>query len=160
MPQHKLTATPAIRMLKAHGVAFTLHPYAYEEKGGTARAARSLGVDEGRVIKTLVMENEKSEPFLVLMHGDRNVSTKALARTLGVKRVRPCHPQSVYRNTGYVVGGVSPFGAKKSLAVFMEESIGGLSTLFINAGKRGLLVQISPLDLERVLNPTTVTVAI
>ncbi len=152
--------TQAIRMLKEHGVDFRLHPYKYEEKGGTEVAARELGVDEHLSIKTLVMEDEKGQPFLVLMHGDKKVSTKALARFLGVKTVRPCDPHVARKHTGYVVGGTSPFGTRKHLKVYAEASILDLPKIYINAGKRGLLAEISPVDLARILNAEPVNIAI
>ncbi|MBW1689599.1 MAG: Cys-tRNA(Pro) deacylase, partial [Deltaproteobacteria bacterium] len=117
-------------------------------------------VDESLVVKTLVMEDEAGSPFLVLMHGDRQVSTKALARILGVKSVRPCEPHVAHKHTGYFVGGISPFGTRKPLRVFVEQSILGLSKIYINAGKKGLLAEMSPGDLKKILNPTPVNVAI
>jgi Cys-tRNA(Pro) deacylase len=141
-------------------VNFSLYCYEYKEKGGTSLAAQALKVDEGLVIKTLVMEREKGNPFFILMHGDRTVSTKSLARALGVKKIRPCDPQAALRHTGYTVGGISPFGSKKSLEVFVEESIMDLSEIYINAGKRGLLAKISPKDMVRILDLTPVKVAI
>jgi Cys-tRNA(Pro) deacylase len=120
----------------------------------------ALNVAEDLVIKTLVMEREKGDPFLILMHGDRNVSTKALARALKVKKIRSCNPQEARRHTGYVVGGISPFGTKKPLDVFTEETIMDLSEIFINAGKRGLLAKMSPKDMARILNPISVKAAI
>jgi len=159
MTKDKFPATQAIRALKKHGVNFSLLPYKYE-KAGTATAAKALNVEEFRVIKTLVMEEENGTPFLMLMHGDKKVSTKALARALGVKAVRPCDPRVAHKHTGYFVGGISPFGTSKSLRVYIEESIIDLPKIYINAGKRGLMVEISPPDLTRVLNPTPVSVAI
>jgi Cys-tRNA(Pro) deacylase len=156
----KSPTTQAIRTLKERGIRFPLHPYKYEEKGGTSTAAKALRVAESTVIKTLVMEEENGTPFLVLMHGDRSVSTKALARILGVKTVRPCDPQVAHRHTGYVVGGISPFGTRKALRVYIQESILNLPKIYINAGKRGLMLEISPQDLVNVLNPTPVNVAI
>jgi Cys-tRNA(Pro) deacylase len=160
MAKERFHTTQAIRMLKEHGIDFRLHPYKYEEKGGTEVAARELGIDEHLSIKTLVMEDEKAQPFLVLMHGDKRVSTKALARFLRAKAVRSCDPDVAHKHTGYVVGGTSPFGTRKSLKVYVEASILDLPKLYINAGKRGLLAEISPLDLARILNPTPVTIAI
>jgi Cys-tRNA(Pro) deacylase len=160
MSGQKISATPGIRLLKAGAVSFSLHPYAYEEKGGTETASAALGVAEHGVIKTLVMEEDSRSPFIVLMHGDKQVSAKALARQMGVKTVQPCTPQKAEKITGYTVGGISPFGTRLSLPVYMEASIAELSEIYINAGKRGLLLSMKPRDLIRVLNPVLVTVAI
>lgn len=160
MARDRIPVTPAILQLKREGVTHTLHPYRYEEHGGTRVSARELGVDEHRVIKTLVMEDERGEPLIVLMHGDKQVSTKALARTLGVKSVSPCAPPVAERHTGYRVGGTSPFGTKKTLRIFMEEGIAALPRILINAGSRGLLAEIAPADLIRILKPVTVKVAL
>ncbi len=160
MSQDKLPITQAVRVLKENGVKFTLRTYKYEEKGGTPVASRELGVDEHQVIKTLVMEDDLKKPLLILMHGDNQVSTKNLARVLGVKSVEPCDPETAHRHTGYVVGGISPFGTRKPLQVYVEASILDLPKIYINAGKRGLLAEISPDDLKKVLNPTPVNVAI
>jgi len=157
--QKKIPTTKAIRFLREHGVDFIEHPYRYEEKGGTEAAARALGIDEHLIIKTLVMEDEKKSPLIVLMHGDREVSTKELARIMGVKSVNPCTPEVALRHTGYMVGGISPFGTKKKLPVYVEETILTLPRIFINAGKRGLLCEISPQELIRLLNPIVVRVA-
>jgi Cys-tRNA(Pro) deacylase len=160
MSSQKISVTPAIRQLKAEAVSFSLHPYAYEEKGGTATASAALGVTEHGVIKTLVMEEDSGSPFIVLMHGDKQVSAKALARQLGVKTVQPCAPRKAEKITGYTVGGISPFGTRLSLPVYMEASVAELPEIFINAGKRGLLLSMSPQDLIRILHPVLVTVAI
>jgi Cys-tRNA(Pro) deacylase len=152
--------TQAVRTLKEHGVDFSLHLYKYEEKGGTTVAARELKVDEHPVVKTLVMEDDKGVPLLMLMHGDRSVSTKALARALGVKRVTPCDPQSAHKHTGYFVGGISPFGTRRPLNVCVEATIMDLPKIYINAGKKGLLAEMSPKDLAKVLNATLVNAAI
>ena len=152
--------TQAIRVLRQKKVSFTLRPYRYQEKGGTEVASNELGVDEHQVIKTLVMENDRGTPFLVLMHGDREVSTKNLARVLGAKTVKPCEPETAHRHTGYMVGGISPFGTRKSLPVYVEETILDLPIILINAGKKGLLAQMAPGELVRVLNPAVVHVAI
>jgi Cys-tRNA(Pro) deacylase len=160
MSSQKIPVTPAIRQLKAESVPFSLHPYAYEEKGGTATAAAALGVTEHRVIKTLVMEEDSRSPFIVLMHGDKQVSAKAMARQIGVKTVQPCTPQKAEKITGYVVGGISPFGTRHLIPVYMEASIAELPALYINAGKRGLLVSIKPRELIRLLHPVLITVAI
>ena len=152
--------TRAIRMLKENKAVSTLHTYRYEEHGGTEVAAGALGVDEHQVIKTLVFEDENRAPFLLLMHGDRQASVKNLARALGVKTVRACEPRVANRHTGYTVGGISPFGTIKPLRTFVERSIQKLPRLFINAGKRGLLAEITPAELTRILNPIPVDVAI
>lgn len=159
MAKEKFPVTQAVRELRAQKADFSLHVYKYEE-GGTAVAANALNVEERWVIKTLVMEDGNGNPVLVLMHGDKKVSTKALARASGVKTVKPCEPEVAYKHTGYLVGGISPFGTKKPIKVCVEESILSLKTIYINAGKRGLLAEISPKDLERILRPTVVNVAI
>jgi Cys-tRNA(Pro) deacylase len=154
------SATPAIRVLRQHHVSFTEHPYRYEEHGGTRVSSRELGVDEHAVIKTLVMEDEDREPLIVLMHGDREVSTKQLARQIGRKVVVPCDPIVAQKHTGYMVGGTSPFGTRRPLSVYMERGILELERVYINGGRRGLLVAMTPQDLERVLTPTLVAVAL
>ncbi len=159
MTKEKLPVTSAIRFLREHQIDFIERPYKYEEHGGTETAAKAFGVDEHLVIKTLVMEDDQRVPFIILMHGDREVSTKALARTVGVKSVNPCAPETALKHTGYVVGGISPFGTKKLLPIYVEESILSLPKIFINAGRRGLLCEMSPADLVKVLNPTPVQVA-
>ena len=159
MSKDHIPATPAIRVLKDNGVDFVPRPYKYEERGGTEVAARELGVDEHLTVKTLVMEDEKKSPFVVLMHGDKEVSTRELARTLGVKTVQPCDPTAANRHTGYMVGGTSPFGTKKALPVYVEETILSLPAIYINAGRKGLLVEMKPADLVRLLKPVTVNVA-
>src|SRR5690348_12089064 len=148
-----VSATPAIHFLRKHGVAFSEHPYRYEEHGGTRVSSRELGVDEHAVIKTLVMQDDAARPLLVLMHGDREVSTKALARILGVKSVTPCAPAVADRHSGYQVGGTSPFGTRKTMPVYAERSITDLPYLYINGGRRGYLVGMTPSDLVRVLDP-------
>lgn len=160
MAREKPPITPAIRMLRAEKVAFTDHLYAYEEKGGTAVSARELGVDEHCVIKTLVMEDENRTPLIVLMHGDLQVSTRELARSAGVKQISPCSPETARKHTGYLVGGTSPFGTRRTMQVFMEEGIARLENIYINGGKRGYLVKMAPRDLVRVLKPITVNVGI
>ncbi len=152
--------TQAVRVLKQAGVAFTEHPYAYVERGGTRTFAEEHGVDEHLVIKTLIMEDDGRRPFVVLMHGDREVSTKELARTLGTKSVHPCSPATAQRHSGYLVGGTSPFGMRKPLPVYVEESILSLPKIYINGGKRGFLVGLDAQDLARVLDPVPVRVAI
>ncbi|MEO8681746.1 MAG: Cys-tRNA(Pro) deacylase [Vicinamibacterales bacterium] len=154
-----MSATPAIHALRAKQVAFTEHPYRYEERGGTAVSARELGVDEHIVVKTLVMEDERKQPLIVLMHGDREVSTKNLARQIGVKTVTACDPDAAQRHTGYLVGGTSPFGTRKTLPVYVERSITELTEIYINGGRRGFLIKLAPSDLVRVLAPTLVDAA-
>ncbi len=156
----KTPSTPATRLLREKGVAYTEHPYRYEEKGGTRVSARELGVEEHAVIKTLVMEGDDREPLIVLMHGDREVSTKALARILGKKAVHPCKPEVANRHSGYLVGGTSPFGTRKAMPVFIERSILELEKIYLNGGSRGFLVGIAPAEVVRVLSPTLVDVAI
>jgi Cys-tRNA(Pro) deacylase len=155
-----VSETPATKFLKAAGVAFTEHPYAYEEHGGTAVSARALGVDEHAVVKTLVMEDERKNPLIVLMHGDRTVSTKNLARQAGVKSIEPCRPEVAQRHSGYQVGGTSPFGTRRAMPVFLERSVLGLPRIWINGGRRGYLVGIDPQVLMRTLSPTLVDVAL
>ncbi|HWI41870.1 MAG TPA: Cys-tRNA(Pro) deacylase [Verrucomicrobiae bacterium] len=152
--------TPAVRVLRSAGIEFTEHPYRYEEKGGTAVSARELGVDEHSVVKTLVMEDEQARPLIVLMHGDRQVSTRQLARELGVKSVAPCAPAAAQKHTGYMVGGTSPFGTRKTLPVYMESSILDLPRIYINGGRRGFLVAVSPADAARLLDAVPVSVAV
>lgn len=156
----KTPSTPATRLLREKGVAYTEHPYRYEEKGGTRVSARELGVDEHAVIKTLVMEDEDREPLIVLMHGDREVSTKALSRLLGKKSIHPCKPEVASRHSGYLVGGTSPFGTRKPMPVFIERSILDLERIYLNGGSRGFLIGIAPSEVVRVLSPTPVEVAI
>jgi len=160
MSKEKIPTTPAILALKTEAADFTLHPYDYEEKGGTRVSSQKLVVNEHCVIKTLVMEDEKGSPLIILMHGDKEVSTKALARTLGVKSIAPCKPDVARKHTGYQVGGTSPFGLKKPLMIYMERSIADLSEIMINAGSRGLLAKMRPSELVRLLHPGEVTVAI
>ena len=155
-----VSETPATAFLKKHGVAFGEHVYAYEEHGGTAVSARELGVAEHDVIKTLVMEDEAKRALIVLMHGDRKVSTKNLARQIGAKKIEPCTPESANRHTGYLVGGTSPFGTKKRLPVYVEKSVLGLAKIYINGGRRGYLVSIAPAELVRLLGAKSVEVAI
>jgi Cys-tRNA(Pro) deacylase len=151
-----VSATPAIHFLRQHQVPFTEHEYRYEERGGTAASSRELGVDEHSVIKTLVMEDERKQPLIVLMHGDREVSTKNLARQADRKTVNPCAPDVAQRHTGYLVGGTSPFGTRKEMPVYLERSIAGLDRIYINGGRRGFLVSLAPTELIRVLSPTLV----
>ena len=151
--------TPATQMLDANGIQYTEHEYTYVEHGGTAVSSESLGVPEREVVKTLVMQDEDAKPLIVLMHGDRQVATKELARQAGRKRIEPCKPDVAQRHTGYQVGGTSPFGMRKPLPIFMERSIRELAQIYINGGRRGFLVRISSADLERVLKPTPVDAA-
>jgi len=151
--------TPATQMLDANGVQYTEHEYTYVEHGGTAVSSESLGVPEREVVKTLVMQDEDARPLIVLMHGDRQVATKELARQADRKRIEPCKPDVAQRHTGYQVGGTSPFGMRKPLPIFMERSIRELAQIYINGGRRGFLVRISSADLERVLKPTPVDAA-
>lgn len=154
------TATPAVHFLRKHGVSFVEHAYRYEPHGGTRASARALGVDEHAVVKTLVMENDRKQPLIVLMHGDCEVSTKELARQIGCKKVAPCAPEVAERHTGYQVGGTSPFGTRKALPVYLERSIASLPRIYINGGRRGFLVALDPADLVRTLAPTLVNAAI
>jgi len=160
MAKEKFPATQAVRTLKAHGASFVLHTYKYEERGGTEVAARELKTDEHQVIKTLVMEDDKGNPFLILMHGDKEVSTKTFARSLGVKAVNPSTPEVAHKHTGYVVGGISPFGTRKALKIYIEASILDLPKVYINAGKKGLLAEMAPKELGSLLKLVPVNVAI
>ena len=152
--------TPATMFLKAHRVAYTEHEYDYVEHGGTEVSSQALGVPEHEVVKTLVMQDENAKPLVVLMHGDRKVSTKNLARQAGVKRVEPCKPEAAQRHSGYQVGGTSPFGTRKKLPVYLERSILALPKIYINGGRRGFLVGLAPAELERTLAPRLVDVAL
>jgi Cys-tRNA(Pro) deacylase len=152
--------TPATVFLKSSGVPYTEHEYEYVEHGGTRVSSDSLDVPEREVVKTLVMQDEEGKPLIVLMHGDRKVSTKNLARQAGRKRIEPCKPEAAQRHSGYQVGGTSPFGTKKRLPVFMERSILELPFVYINGGRRGFLVRIKSEDLEKALRPQLVDVAL
>lgn len=160
MAKVKIPATQAIRVLKQHKFKFVPCPYNYEEKGGTKVSARELGVNEYSVIKTLVMEDDQGRALIVLMHGSCEVSVKHLARQLKVKQVTPCAPEKADRLTGYQTGGISPFGTKQPLPVYVEESILKLEKIYINGGRRGLLVEVDPAAISKILNPTLVSVAI
>ncbi len=160
MSREKIPSTPAVKMLRNRAVDAVFHTYRYEEKGGTGDASRKLGLDEHAVIKTLVMQTDAKKPMIVLMHGDMHVSTKKLARWIGVKTVEPCQPAVARKHTGYLVGGTSPFGTLKKLPIYMEATLADLSRVFINAGARGLLVDISSRDLIELLDPVPVHVAI
>ncbi len=139
-----VSETPATQWLRANGISFSEHPYDYVDNGGTAESARQLGVAEHAVIKTLVMQDDKAQPLVVLMHGDRQVSTKNLARAIGVKSVEPCKPEVAQRHSGYLVGGTSPFGLRKPMPVFVEATVLELDRIHINGGRRGYLVGIAP----------------
>ena len=155
-----VSETPATQWLKQRKVAFSEHPYPYEEHGGTAVSSRELGVDEHVVIKTLVMQDEKAQPLIVLMHGDKKVSTKNLARQAGCKSVEPCKPEVAQRHSGYLVGGTSPFGTRKAMPVYVERSVLVLERIYINGGRRGFLVSLNPALLPELLPVKEVDVAI
>lgn len=159
MPKESFPITHGVRFLRENGISFEPRLYRYKAHGGTGNAAVQLGVPEHRIVKTLVMETEEKRAFLVLMHGDRAVSTKQLARVLQTKEVHPCSEADAQRKTGYTVGGISPFGTKTDLKVYVESSILEMDTLLINAGKRGFLVEISPADLGKCLTIHEVAVA-
>lgn len=159
MAKDKIPVTPAIRLLRQEKVAFTPRLYAYEERGGTAVSARELGVDEHCVIKTLLMEDENKQPLIILMHGDMEVSTRQLARTVGARSISPCTPDVANRHSGYQVGGTSPFGTRRKMPVYMEETIAGLPVIYINGGGRGFLIEMDPREMMRVLEPVPVRVA-
>ena len=160
MSHDKTPMTPAVRALKQAGVPFTEHPYTYVEHGGTATFAREFGVDEHAVIKTLVMEDDAKRPLIVLMHGDREVSTKELARIRGVKSIQPCAPETAERHSGYMVGGTSPFGLRTAMPIYVEQTILELPRIYINGGKRGFLVGLDPKELAKVLTSAAVRVAV
>jgi Cys-tRNA(Pro) deacylase len=146
-----VSETPATQLLRAAGVAFTEHPYDYVDHGGTAESARQLGVDEHAVVKTLVMQDDKAQPLIVLMHGDKQVSTKNLAREIGVKAVEPCKPEVAQRHSGYLVGGTSPFGTRKPMPIYVEAGVLALPRIYINGGRRGYLVGMAPEVLTQTL---------
>ncbi|HZM34655.1 MAG TPA: Cys-tRNA(Pro) deacylase [Burkholderiales bacterium] len=152
--------TPATQFLDERGVTYSEHSYEYVEHGGAERGAEQLGVPAAEVVKTLVMQDEKAQPLIVLMHGDRKVSTKNLARQAGRKSIEPCRPEVAQRHSGYQVGGTSPFGTRKRLPVFMERSIADLASIYINGGRRGLLLKLSTKDLVNVLEPRLVDAAL
>jgi Cys-tRNA(Pro) deacylase len=155
-----ISETPATQLLRKHKVAFSEHPYNYEEHGGTGVSSRELGVDEHHVVKTLVMQDEAAKPLIVLMHGDCKVSTKNLARNIGCKSVEPCKPEVASRHSGYMIGGTSPFGTKKTMPVYVEDSILALETIYINGGRRGYLVGMAPQVLTELLNAKPVHCAL
>ena len=155
-----ISETPATHQLRSAGVAFKEHVYAYVEHGGTAASARALGWDEHAVVKTLVMQNERSEPLIVLMHGDRQVSTRNLARAVGAKSIEPCSPEVAQRHSGYQVGGTSPFGMRKAMPVYVEATVLDLPRLLINGGRRGYLLEMLPAVLPQCLGAQAVHCAL
>jgi len=155
-----MATTPATAFLAKHGVEYTEHEFEYLEHGGTGHSSTSLGVPEHNVVKTLVMENERGEPLIVLMHGDRKVSTKELARQAGTKRIVPCQPEVATRHSGYLIGGTSPFGTRKRMPIYLERSVLALARIYINGGRRGYLLGMDPAELVRVLSPVLVDVAL
>ena len=158
MAHPSFPSTAATRLLRQLNLPFTEHLYRYEEHGGTKVCARELAVDEHAVVKTLIMEDEAGKPLVVLMHGDREVSVKALARQLGHRTVQLCQPEVANRHSGYLVGGTSPFGTRKAMPVYVEASILELEKIYLNGGSRGFLVGLAPADLVRVLQPVPVQV--
>lgn len=155
----KYPMTPAIQFLKDNDIDFYPHLYRYVERGGTSVSSKELGLSESKVIKTLIFEKEDKQPIVMLMHGDKQVSLKELARQIGCKVITPCLPEVAQRHSGYQVGGTSPFGLRKKMPIYMEATVGDLDEIYINGGGRGLLVRLRPPDLIRVLNPKLVTVA-
>ena len=155
-----VSETPATRFLRQRGEPFGEHPYEYVEHGGTAESARQLGVDEHCVFKTLVMQDERARPLIVLMHGDRKVSTKALARQIGVRAIEPCAPEVANRHTGYLVGGTSPFGLRKPLPVYHEAGMSDFDKVYLNGGRRGYLVSLAPERIIALLGSTPVSCAL
>ncbi len=155
-----VSETPATQFLRRHGVSFTEHVYDYVEHGGTEESSRQLGVPEHQVIKTLVMQDERAQPLIVLMHGDKQVSTKNLARQIGAKSVEPCKPDVAQRHSGYMVGGTSPFGTKKEMPVYVEDSVLALPSICINGGRRGYLVGVAPSVLVELLSARSVHCAL
>jgi Cys-tRNA(Pro) deacylase len=160
MAKDKLPVTQAIRVLRDHGVEFETHTYEYVEKGGAAASSNALGVPEHSVVKTLVMEDDRRAPLLVLMHGDKQVSTRNLARTIGARSIQPCKPDVADKHSGYQVGGTSPFGTRRAMPVYLERSVLELERVWINGGRRGMLVSLDPREIVRVLAPTLVDVAV
>ena len=160
MSKEKFPVTPATRFLREHQIEFTGHLYRYEERGGTAHSAAGLGIDEHTVIKTLILEDDRRQPLIVLMHGNRKVSTRELARMLGAKTITPCAPAVAQKHTGYLVGGTSPFGVRRAMPVYLEASILDLPLIYLNGGKRGFLISLPPREVQRLLQPTLVNVAV
>lgn len=160
MKQAKLPVTPAVRALRAAGIALEGLLYDYVDGGGTARVAEALGVDEHLVVKTLIMEDERGVPMVVLMHGDRQVSTQALARAIGVKRVVPCDPKVADRHSGYQVGGTSPFATRKPMRVYCDTGVAGLDRIYVNGGKRGFILALDAADALELLSATLVQMAV
>lgn len=152
--------TPATRFLKQHRIAYSTHLYEYEEHGGTSLSAKALNLPEHAIVKTLILEDENSAPLIMLMHGDRKVSTKELARQTNRKRIETCKPEVANRHSGYLIGGTSPFGTRKKMPIYMEKSILDLSIVHINGGRRGFLVGLHPHDIVRILKPELVSVAL
>lgn len=155
-----VSETPATQWLRRHGIVFSEHPYDYEEHGGTEVSSRELGVDEHHVVKTLVMQDEAAKPLIVLMHGDRKVSTKNLARQIGHKSIEPCKPEVANRHSGFLIGGTSPFGTRKVMPVYVEQSILALDRIYINGGRRGYLIGIDPNVLTQSLAAVAVNCAL
>ena len=159
MTRQKRPVTQAVRVLRENGVEFESHPYRYEAGGGTALFAKEQGVDEHLVIKTLIMEDDGGKPLVVLMHGDREVSTRTLAREIGVKSVQPCAAATANRHSGYQIGGTSPFGTRRAMPIYCERTILDLPRIYVNGGKRGYIVSLAPSDMARVLEPQFVSVS-
>ncbi len=155
----RIPVTMAIRALRAAKVTFVPHTYPYQPRGGTAASSAALGVDEHEVVKTLIFEDDRKQPLCILMHGDREVSAKALARAIGARAVSPCAPEVADRHSGYQVGGTSPFGLRRAMPIYLERTIAALPRLFINGGARGFLVELAPAEVIRVLQPTLVDAA-
>ena len=153
-------ATPATAFLAKHGVTYTEHEFEYVEHGGTSHSSAMLEVPEHEVVKTLIMENDKGDPLVVLMHGDRKVSTKELARAAGVKKIAPCKPEAATRHSGYLIGGTSPFGTRKAMPIYLERTVLDLPRIYINGGRRGYLLGMDPRELTRVLAPVLVEVGL
>lgn len=156
----KGSGTPATAFLAKHGIAYTEHEFEYLEHGGTGHSSKMMGVPEHAVVKTLIMENEKGDPLVVLMHGDRKVSTKELARSAGTKKITPCKPEVATRHSGYLIGGTSPFGTRKPMPIYLEKTVLDLPRIYINGGRRGYLLGMEPAVLVSLLSPTLVEVAI